>query len=322
MQRMRRYVRVGLGVAFALATLLLVDWRGALLVLDEAVGTAISAPAIAVAVVGQTTSLATCAAALRVLSPRLGWRAAFLSRWVRDGVGALPVGVPGLGEAAGLRPLSLFGASAAVAVAITTADVLAETLAQAVYAISAVLLAPTSLRVSPPSIHLPLVPLALALTGIAAAGIWVARRTRPAWRSAVRSVLALVGDSLRSKAFSASFGLHLLAWLAGGVQIYALAKCLGAPLSLPQSLSLEGLVFAIRSAAFFVPAGAGVQELSLATVGAAYGLAPIDIAAFAVLLRLRDLLVLSPALLIWLVFEARGTALAVPQAKSGRLPCS
>lgn len=321
----RRYGRFGLGLLFAVGALLLIDWRSVLLILGEALSKAVSPQALGVAVVGQIAALAACAAGLRVLSPQLTWRASFLSRWVRDGVGALPVGLPGLGEAAGVRALSLFGTTAAAAVALTTADILAETLAQAVYAVGALLLAPSSLRVAPPPIHLPLAPLAIGALLTAAAAALIVRIMPRAWKAALKAVLALVKESLGSRVFTASFGLHVAAWVTGGVQIFLLAKCLDAPLTLPQALSLEGLVFAVRSAFFFVPAGAGVQEIGLAAVGAAYGLSPVDIAAFAVLLRLRDLVVLSPALLAWLLLEARRAVTPLPTHPSsnpGSLPCS
>lgn len=325
LRSVRRYARFGLGLLFALGALLLIDWRSVLLIVGEGFSKAVSPQALGVAVVGQIAALTACAAGLRILSPQLTWRASFLSRWVRDGVGALPVGLPGLGEAAGVRALSLFGIPAAAGVALTTADILAETLAQAAYAVGALLLAPSSLRVAPPPIHLPLAPLAIGALLTAVAAALTVRFMPRAWKAGLKAVLVLVGDSLKSRAFTASFVLHVAAWVTGGVQIFLLAKCLGAPLTLPQALSLEGLVFAVRSAFFFIPAGAGVQEIGLAAVGAAYGLAPVDIAAFALLLRLRDLVVLSPALVAWLVLEARHavTPLSpIPSPNPGSLPCN
>ena len=126
---------------------------------------------------------------------------------------------------------------------------------------------------------------------------------------------------LRSPAFAGSLGLHLAAWIIGGLQIFLLAQALGGPITVAQALSLEGIVFALRSAFFFVPAGVGVQEIGLAAVAASFGLAPVETAAIAVLLRLRDGIVLTPGLLIWMALEAR-RALAPLPSKPEELPCT
>lgn len=138
-------------------------------------------------------------------------------------------------------------------------------------------------------------------------------------------MLSLVGASLKSRRFGASLGLHGLAWVMGGVQVFLLARAIGAPLTVLQGLSLEGLVFALRAAFFFVPAGAGVQEIGLAAIGAGYGLAPADTAALALLLRLRDLVALTPMLIAWGVLEGRAAlgSVAGPAAPTpGHPPCA
>ena len=146
-----------------------------------------------------------------------------------------------------------------------------------------------------------------------------------AWRKAAMA-LAVRGASLvRSRAFLASLTLHLAAWVVGGLQIFFLARALGGPLTVAQALSLEGIVFGLRAVLFFVPGGVGVQEISLAAVGASFGLSPVETAAIAVLLRLRDVIVLTPGLLVWLALEA-ARGLARPSLRrpprSKELPCT
>ncbi len=324
-RRVTRFLRVFIGLAVGGLALLLIDWRSLLPTLHLAMAKAFSRQALALAVCGQLVALTLCAAGLRVLDARLTWRSAFLSRWVRDGVGSLPAGLPGLGEVASVRILGLFGLSAAAGVTLTAADVLAETISQGIYAATAAVLAPSSLRIPVPKFDFPVGP-AILMGGLGVLVLGLALRLVPKrWLAGVLTALSEARRGLSPKRLAASFVLHLAAWLVGGVQIFVLAKVLDAPLTLPQAMSLEGLVFALRAAFFFVPAGAGVQEIGVAAVGAGYGLSPVDTAAIALLLRLRDVVVLTPGLVLWGVIELR-RALAPVQAPpaplaNGNLPC-
>ncbi len=298
-------LRLVLGLIVAGGWLVFIDWHPLLPVMSEAYAKAMAGPCLPVSIVGQLVALALCSAGLKVLAPHIPIFGAFLSRWVRDAVGALPVGLPGLGEAAGIRVLSLFNSPVAQSVSVTTADVLAETLAQAIYALTAVALAPMSLRLVHAPLHLPGVQV-LTIVSAAVVGTALAFRWTPAaWRNGMWSLLAQTGHRLRSLRFAISLAFHGAAWAAGGVQIFCLAQFLGDPLTAQQAFSLEGLVFAARAAAFFIPAGLGVQEMALVGVGGAYGLAPVDVAALALLFRLRDFAALVPAFPVWLALEAR-----------------
>ena len=318
---MNRWFRLVIGLAAALTALLLIDWRGVAPLLGESLSRAFSRQALSIAVVGQVLSLSICALGLRVLSRDLTLPSAFLSRWGRDAVGALPIAIPGLGEAAGIRVLTLFGMSAGTALVVSTADILAETIAQGVYALAAVSLAPSSLRIPLPALAAP--PAVLIVAAVVAIGLGAVtlRYACGRWWAALIGLATRGAILLRSPAFAVSLGLHMAAWIIGGLQIFLLAQAIGGPLTVAQALSLEGIVFALRSAFFFVPAGVGVQEIGLAAVGASFGMAPVETAAIAVLLRLRDGIVLTPGILIWIALEAR-RALAPLSPKPEELPCT
>jgi hypothetical protein len=68
---------------------------------------------------------------------------------------------------------------------------------------------------------------------------------------------------------------------------------------------LESLTFAIRTAAFFVPAAAGVQEGGYILLGGALGIAPEIALALSLLKRGRELALGTVALLLWHSIESR-----------------
>ncbi len=102
-----------------------------------------------------------------------------------------------------------------------------------------------------------------------------------------------------------AFGLHLLAWAAGALQLWAAARVLAHPLSLLDSVALSSLVAAARSAFFLVPWAAGVQEGGFLLVGAALGVPASEAIALSLILRARDVLVGAPAILVWYLAEGR-----------------
>jgi len=88
-------------------------------------------------------------------------------------------------------------------------------------------------------------------------------------------------------------------FLTTSLEIWVAIYFLGARLSFMDAVMLESLIQAASSAAFFVPAGLGVQEGSFIVVGAALGLDPTTCLALAGSRRIRDLLVFLPGLLAW-----------------------
>lgn len=103
-----------------------------------------------------------------------------------------------------------------------------------------------------------------------------------------------------------AFALNLAAWIASAGGAWIVLRLMGAPVSIWTILTLESLIFTLRSVAFAIPGGIGVQEASYALLGPALGL-PLDlVVALALAKRARDLALGVPTLVLWQAIEARG----------------
>jgi putative membrane protein len=96
-----------------------------------------------------------------------------------------------------------------------------------------------------------------------------------------------------------SFALHLGCWIASTSEAWLALRLAGAPLGFGPVLVIEGLLYAIRSAAFAVPNAVGVQEGAYVLLGAAFGVTPDLALAVSLLKRARDLAIGLPALAVW-----------------------
>ena len=99
--------------------------------------------------------------------------------------------------------------------------------------------------------------------------------------------------------------LHFAAWIIGAAETWVGAALLGHPLLAWEVLVVESLVYALRTAVFFIPSGLGVQEGGYVAVGALFGLDPQSALALSILKRGRDLLLAVPALLWWQAVEGK-----------------
>lgn len=102
-----------------------------------------------------------------------------------------------------------------------------------------------------------------------------------------------------------AFSLHLVSWIASGIEAWIALQFLEAPLGLAAVIAIESLLYAIRSVAFAVPNAVGVQEGAYVMLGAIFGLGPEAALALSLLKRARDILIGVPALLIWQSLEGR-----------------
>ena len=109
----------------------------------------------------------------------------------------------------------------------------------------------------------------------------------------------------RPRALLGGFLWHCLGWVAGAGEAWLALWLLDAPLGLGEVLILESLAFALRSAAFAVPAAVGVQEGGYVALGAIFGLGPEIGLALSLLKRAREVLLAGPALLAWKLIELR-----------------
>jgi putative membrane protein len=241
-----------------------------------------------------------------------------LARWVRDGVGELAGFLPMSGEVAAVRLLTLKGLRPGLGAALTVVDLTAEALSQFVFSLVGVGLwmalhphtdaarwGMTGLAVS--------IPVVLALLAVQHSSVLgflsglPARLMPSVWQSngeggLMATVSDIYGD--RRRVFR-SVLVHLAAWVAGCIEAWVALRLLGHPLSVPDVLALESLIFAIRSAAFVVPAGIGLQEGGYVLIGAALGL-PAEVAlAVSLLKRGRELILGLPTLVVWHWMEGR-----------------
>lgn len=135
----------------------------------------------------------------------------------------------------------------------------------------------------------------------------LAARVLPAASGMLVAVRAeLVAFGARRGAMLPSFGWNLAAWLAAVGASWMALDLLGARLPVSHVFALETFIFALRSGAFFVPAGLGVQEVGYLLVAAFFGLSQEAALALSLVKRARELAFGLPALLAWQWGEWRG----------------
>ena len=111
---------------------------------------------------------------------------------------------------------------------------------------------------------------------------------------------------LRSTArLASSAALQLLAMASGSFETWLTLHLFGHPVTVADAVILEGLLQAIRSVAFFVPANLGTQEGGLVLVGHALGISPELSLAVSMVKRVREIAWGVPALLSWQYLEGR-----------------
>jgi glycosyltransferase 2 family protein len=98
---------------------------------------------------------------------------------------------------------------------------------------------------------------------------------------------------------------QLAGWLLGAAEIWLMLLVLGHPVGIAEAIVIDALVRAAGSAAFLVPGAIGVQEAGFMVVGTLLGLPPETSLALALSRRVRDLVVLGPALVAWQMSETR-----------------
>jgi putative membrane protein len=260
----------------------------------------------------------------------VSFSACLTARWVRDGASNLVSVVPGVGEVAGARALSLFGAAGAMAAASTIVDVATESVAQALYTLLGML--PLIGSVDRSEATQWLGGLVVALVPVVA--VYLVTRHRGALKlvesmmvsSARMFGLAEAASDLdlarnvhrlyeNKKRILLAILIHLAAWFMGAVQVWAAAQAMSIDLSPAGALALESLVYAARGAFFMVPSGAGIQEAAFVLVGAVLGIDQAGAIALSLALRARDLLLGVPAVLLWSAAEGRETLLGANRRK-------
>ena len=113
---------------------------------------------------------------------------------------------------------------------------------------------------------------------------------------------------------------QLASMLLGAGETWLALLMLGHPVGIAAALSIEALTLLIRSAAFFVPGGLGVQEAGIIMLGQLFGIDASVSLSLALVKRMRETVMGVPALVSWQWFEARRHKLqARPEAQVNSL---
>ena len=265
-----------------------------------------------------------CGIAWRVLLGHLPagtWGLFVWARWIRDSIdGVLPI-LPVSGELVATRILALRGVPLAGASVVV--DMTGELLSQALFAVIGLGLL---IARHPDAPYLTWLGAGVLVMAVEFIGFLTAQRrglfrlfARPLdWLRRKKRAPGAESDSTlhdhiqalygRPWAFLACIVIHLGAWIVGTAEAWLGLWFLGHPLDLRDVLALEGLVYALRSIAFFVPLGAGIQEGGYVLIGGLVGLAPDLALALSLLKRGRDVALGVPALLVWQFLEGRELA--------------
>jgi len=240
-------------------------------------------------------------------------------RFVRDsGSEILPLSQVG-GFVMGARAAALLGLPSVVAIASTIVDLTMEMLAQLGY--TALGLGILS-GLKPDNSLIAWVALGIVLAFLAAIvfilvqrhGFGVIesmfRRAPYRWAKALATRLAPIQHAihkiyLRQTALWSAGFLHFAMWVASSIEAWIALRLMGANLSIGSVIAIESLLCAIRSIAFVVPSGFGVQEGAYVLLGMWFGFGPEVALALSLLKRARDVVIGVPALLIWQILEGR-----------------
>ena len=302
-----------------LAALLIVGWYGL-----AAVGDALELAGwtgLAAIALYHFVPLATCAIAWRALfeAPRPGALHFIWIRWLRDAGSDLLALLPGGGEILGIRAMQLGGIEIGEAAATTVVDITVEMMAQIAFTIVGLVI----LLDRPAGPLVPWTLLGLAAIVPLAAALFFAQRlgliglierfadklaAGYGWTALVHvsGLEERVHRIYRDRAAIArAFATHFLAWLVGVGEAGIALAIMGVRPGFGSLIVLESLTFAIRTAAFFVPAAAGVQEGGYVLLGGALGIAPEFALALSLLKRGRELVLGTVALLLWHSIESR-----------------
>ncbi len=259
-------------------------------------------------------------------------------RSVREGINVLlPVASIG-GDVLGGRLLTFWGVTGALATASILADMLIQVGTQALFTALGVALL-LRLDGEPAAALASWMMHALAVAALvlaaffavqrAGAARWVETRLAALARrfvregagadtagppgSGVQAALDAVWHGGRRGRLAQSVLLHLLAWMLGAAEIWIALACIGIEgVGLAEVLVIEALSQAIKSAAFPVPSGLGVQEGGFVVVCALFGIDAGTAIALSLAKRVPDVVLGLPALLVWQNIEARRAVLQPP----------
>jgi putative membrane protein len=233
------------------------------------------------------------------------------------------------GLVVGARTLTAKGVSTPVVYASMIADMTTELAAQLLFTLSGVAVLLFVLSDLP--IRSSIMPLAIGgVSGMAVIIAVLAFAQRPMLRIAGNLGARLLPGSITAMAavqaqldaiyrdprrVITAFILNLLAWIASAAGAWIALRFMGLTTPLWAVITLEALIFTLRSVAFFIPGAVGVQEATYALIGPIFGVPPTTALAVSLLKRARDLVIGVPALVIWQAMEYRAMAVTATTEK-------
>jgi putative membrane protein len=264
--------------------------------------------------------IAICGLAWRALLDPAPRRSTLLMIWVRFLRSSVSELVPIGGELLAIRSMTLQGVGTGTAGATTVVDLTLEFLSQLAFTALGLVLLVLDGRSGALALWSAVGLAVAALTAIAfllvqRSGLFQWLERLP-YRLAAHAPWARLPELVglhrevqaiyrRPRALIGGFLWHCLGWVAGAGEAWLALWLLDAPLGLSEVLILESLAFALRSAAFAVPAAVGVQEGGYVALGAIFGLGPEIGLALSLLKRAREVLLAVPALIAWKLIEIR-----------------
>jgi len=308
--RLRVLIGLGLGCALVVAVFARQDFAGILAAI-RTVGAG-----FALIVGWRLVSIALIALGWRRLfapSERPSAAGAVLARWICEAVNnLLPVAQIG-GEIARGRIIMRWAAlPASVAIAAIMVDMTLNLAGQVVLAVIGAWhawrsgeRAPGELAIACLAALVPLILLAIAQTPavLNRAHRGFARLTgnAPAGGSALAAGVRLVYS--RGAGLSSAACFHLAAAFSRAVEGWIVLRLMGSAIGAGDAIMIEGLSAALRTAAFLLPAGLGVQEGALLVLCGWIGVPPSQALALALIKRAREIAVGGAGLLVWLGLE-------------------
>jgi putative membrane protein len=109
----------------------------------------------------------------------------------------------------------------------------------------------------------------------------------------------------RRKAVIACCAWTIVSLVAGSGEIWIALDALDLRVTFANALILQSMVLTIRSAAFAVPSGLGVQETGYYFVGQLLGIPDYLAITLALIARVRELALGIPGVICWQIIEAR-----------------
>lgn len=254
-------------------------------------------------------------------SDRLPLRKLLWMRWIGESVSALVPSAAVGGDIVRARLAAINGASLPVAAGSVLVDITLGVFTQAAFTLLGVVLL-VEVTGQKNFIRPTLIGTLIGVVGVA--GFYFVQRmgmfrflakiiarlaNSPEWQSLVQggetldqTVRALYA---RRKALIACCAWTIISLVAGSGEIWIALHALDLRATFINALILQSMVLTIRSAAFAVPGGLGVQEGGYLVVGNLLGI-PGDAAfALSLIARVRELGLGIPALIAWQVIEAR-----------------